>query len=77
MSTAAETILAEASALLDSGAASDALPLLQRARLLHPDHDGIALRLADALQLVGKLPEAVRAYDSALRLVPKIGRAHV
>ena len=70
MSTAAETILAEASALLDSGAASDALPLLQRARLLHPDHDGIALRLADALQLVGKLPEAVRAYDSALRLVP-------
>jgi len=66
----AEAVLAEAAALLDSGAAAEALPLLQRARALHPDHQGVALRLADALQLAGRLPEAVRAYQAALRLEP-------
>jgi protein O-GlcNAc transferase len=70
MPQAPDTILAETAALLDTGAAAEAVPALQRARLQHPDHADIALRLADALQLSGKLAEAVRAYGAALRLAP-------
>jgi len=63
-----ETFLAEASALLAGGPAPEAIRLLQAARLRHPGDAPIARLLADALQLSGRLADAVRAYAAALRL---------
>jgi protein O-GlcNAc transferase len=63
-----ETLLAEAGALLADGQAPEAVRLLQAARLRQPGDAPIARLLADALQLSGRLADAVRAYAAALRL---------
>jgi protein O-GlcNAc transferase len=63
-----DAILEAASALVADGRAAQALPLLQGARLRHPTHPAIAFRLADALQLTGRLAEAAQAYAAGLAL---------
>lgn len=68
MAETPEAVLDEASQLLDAGRHEDALSLLRGARLRAPGDAGIALRLADALQLSGKMADSVRAYEAALRL---------
>jgi predicted O-linked N-acetylglucosamine transferase (SPINDLY family) len=65
-----ETILAEGRALLTDGQNARAVAFLQAARRRSQEHPGIALLLADALHAAGRLPEAVAAYEAALRLDP-------
>jgi protein O-GlcNAc transferase len=63
-----DTTVARTTALLASGASSEALELLGAARASFPEHAGIAGRYSDALHLAGRLDEAVHAYQVALRL---------
>jgi tetratricopeptide (TPR) repeat protein len=65
---ALERLLQQAPRVLAEGASSEMLAMLEAARRRHPYHAGVALRLADALQLAGRRGDAVAAYTSALAL---------
>jgi protein O-GlcNAc transferase len=60
--------LATANAVLDGGRLAEALDYLREAHHRYPWHAGVASRFADALQSVGRLPEAVSAYERALQI---------
>lgn len=64
----ADAILHHATELLAAGPDERTLGLLEAAACRFPDHAGIATRLADALQLAARLPEAEAAYARALAL---------
>ena len=63
-----DALVAEATTTLSAGPDAAILARLQAAWRLHPSHPGLALRLADALQLARRHDEAVLAYAAALTL---------
>jgi protein O-GlcNAc transferase len=58
----------QAAQVLAAGADAEMLARLEAAWRRRPTHPGVALRLADALQLAGRREEAAAAYAAALAL---------
>ena len=70
-----DAILRQTTSRLAAGPDDAALALLHQAVLRHPGHAALAGRLADALHLARRLPEAIAAYRRALRLDPTLFEA--
>ena len=68
MTTEPDALAAEAAQVLAAGPDAAMLARLAEAWRAHPNHAGITLRLADALQLAGQREQAVAAYAAALAL---------
>ena len=61
---------------LDRGNAAGAVPLLRQALATGYDHETVITHLGIALQMLGRVDEAMAIYEGALELVPGNPRFH-
>jgi len=60
----------------NQGKQQDAIPLLQKALEIKPDHPNSHLVLGNVLQRMGNLEPAIEHYQTALQLNPELAQAH-